>query len=114
MKSVITIVVSLLCSYSIIAQVPTTYFEGKDAFNTFTSLRHSKVQELTTKRMPPVDVERLLKEDRETEGMDIPFRFGHGFDVNYTMKDGIWEEQGAERIWSLKFESLCRYLIIKS
>ena len=105
MKKLITIIYLYLCSYTIIAQVSSTYFESKDAFKSFPELRHTKIQELTAKKMPPFDIEKLLKEDRETEGMDIPFRFGHGFDVNYTMEDGIWEEQGAKRIWSMKIES---------
>jgi len=29
-----------------------------------------------------------LEEDRYLEGLDMPFRFGHGFDVDYTIKDG--------------------------
>ena len=67
MKNVIVLIILLLCFYTIKAQVPTTYFEGKDAFKSFPVLRHSRAQELTTKKMPPIDIEKLLKEDRETE-----------------------------------------------
>ena len=91
MKKVILIVLIsiVLCAFTTKAQVSTTYFEGKDAFNSLLALRHSKVQELAAKKMPPVDVERLLKEDSEMEGMDIPYRFGYGFDVNYMANIGF-------------------------
>ena len=29
--------------------------------------------------------ERLKKEDKEIEGLDVPYRFGNGFDVSYTL-----------------------------
>lgn len=106
MKNIILLFVFFLCAITTTAQVPSTYFESKDAFNSFPVLRYSKVQELTTKRMLPIDAERLLKEDSEAEGMNIPYRFGYVFDVNYTMKDGMWEDRGTEeRIWSLKIKS---------
>jgi len=52
-----------------------------------------------------VNVEKLLEEDQLFEGIDMPYRFGQDFEVNYTLKDGIWLEQNQERIWRLKFVS---------
>ena len=36
---------------------------------------------------------------------DYPFRFGYEFDVNYSLSDGIWEEENGKRTWSLRFSS---------
>ncbi len=99
----------LMCTYTITAQVTTTYFESKDAFKLFSTLRQSKSQDFLTKRMPELDTEKLLKEDEENEGLDIPYRFGYGFDVNYTLEDGTWEELDSMRIWSMKFVSPSAY-----
>lgn len=55
--------------------------------------------------MQQVDVKKLLEEDKATEGLDIPYRFGYGFDTNYTLKDGIWEAQDTIRVWKLRISS---------
>ena len=93
----------LLGSVSAMAQITTTYYERKDAFQMRPELILN--QNIPTKRMGKVDVEKLLKEDFENESKGLPFRFGWGFDVNYTLKDGTWEESGSWRIWSLKIFS---------
>ena len=93
MKNVILLFVFILCVFTATAQVTTTFFKEKDAFKSLPALRQSKSQTLSTKRMPQFDTEKLLREDMENEGMDIPFRFGYGFDVNYTLKDGTWEKR---------------------
>jgi hypothetical protein len=86
------------------AQVSTAFFQEKDAFKTFPALKSvSKV--VPVKRMAAVNVEKLLAEDRELEGLDVPFRFGYGFDVSYTLEDGIWEKSSDVNIWSLKVAS---------
>ncbi|MDR1347102.1 MAG: trypsin-like peptidase domain-containing protein [Prevotellaceae bacterium] len=62
------------------------------------------------KKMQSFDVAKLLKEDRQNEEMkDVPFRFGYGFDVDYTLKDGVWETQDDNNIWSLKISSKGAY-----
>ncbi|MBU0561071.1 MAG: hypothetical protein ABIG69_01005 [Bacteroidota bacterium] len=47
------------------------------------SFTHSVVKSDGVKNMPQIDVESLLMED-ETTTKDLPFRFGYGFDVNYS------------------------------
>lgn len=101
----LSVAVLLMCAFSAIAQVTTTYFEGKDAFKSLPALRQQQSKEISTKRMPKFDTEKLLWEDRENEGMDIPYRFGYGFDVSYSLNDGTWEELDSVRIWSLKISS---------
>jgi hypothetical protein len=37
------------------------------------------------------------------------FRFGYGFDVDYSLADGTWQLQGEKRIWRMKFSSSGAY-----
>jgi len=64
-----------------------------------------KSETISTKTMGHVDVDALLREDIENESKGIPLRIGYGFDVNYGLKDGTWENYGSWRIWSLKIVS---------
>jgi hypothetical protein len=106
MKKLILLFLLLLVAIVISAQVPSILFEEKDAFETFKMLKPSELKTQSVKKMQQiVNVEKLLKEDKENEGLDIPFRFGYGFDVNYTLKDGSWEERDSMKIWSLKISS---------
>ncbi|WP_296849216.1 serine protease [uncultured Methanobrevibacter sp.] len=56
-------------------------------------------------RMPSFDLEKLKKEDNELEGLDYPYRFGKGFDVSFTLDDGIWIDCNNGRLWSMSFVS---------
>ena len=47
--------------------------------------RTSKIQ-----KMPSFNKQVLLEEDAANEGLDIPFRFGKGFDTDITLSDGNW------------------------
>ena len=51
--------------------------------------------------MPNFDVASMLEEDEAVKGIDVPFRFGKGFDVNYSLKDGNWDKTSDGKIWSL-------------
>ncbi|MDR0682999.1 MAG: hypothetical protein LBG15_14295 [Dysgonamonadaceae bacterium] len=102
----------LLCSsLTVSSQVTSYYFENKDAFAEYPFLNHTPKEEIPIKIMPSVDVNKLLWEDEENKGLDIPFRFGYGFDVDYTLKDGMWEERDGKRIWSLRVFSDGAYSI---
>ena len=61
--------------------------------------------------MPSFNVKRLLKEDSLRKGLNIPFRFGKGFDVRYSLKDGKWTEIKNGRIWNLRIHSKGAYSI---
>jgi hypothetical protein len=89
------------------AQVNTTYFEAKDAFKSFPMLKQIPAEQegIVLKEMQTVNVQQLLEEDKEMEALDVPFRFGYGIDVNYTLKDGVWNNLGAENVWSLRITS---------
>jgi hypothetical protein len=102
------IVVALLCSMTLRAQVQSTLFENNDALSRYSELRVP--EEIPVKTMQPVDVQALLDEDQQMEGMmDRPFRFGYGFDVDYKLNDGVWEYLDTVKIWSLKVTSLGAY-----
>jgi len=50
-----------------------------------------------------VDVEKALKETKEEEslGLDLPYRFGKGVEVNYTLENsGDWFETEGGRVCS--------------
>ncbi len=61
--------------------------------------------------MPGFDINRLLEEDEAVKGMDVPYRFGKGFDVNYTLADGKWTEVDSGRVWLMKVTSPGAYSI---
>jgi hypothetical protein len=88
------------------AQVSSTFFESKDAFETFPTLKQKIIKAIPIKTMQQVNVAKLKGEDQSREGMgDVPFRFGYGFDVNYTLEDGTWEKQDSVNVWNLKITS---------
>ncbi|MDR2775080.1 MAG: T9SS type A sorting domain-containing protein [Tannerella sp.] len=93
------------------AQVSTHIFESKDAFKQFSELKQRESVVVSVKQMQAVNTEALLKEDGANASMGVPFRFGYGFDVNYTMDDGIWEERSSVRVWSMKVISKGAYSI---
>ena len=68
--------------------------------------RISKIQ-----KMPLFNKQALLEEDAANEGLDIPFRFGKGFDTDITLSDGNWTNVKNGRLWSIEFESTEAYSI---
>lgn len=88
-----------------VGQVETRYFPEGNA------LDQIKILEKRTKssikhQMPTFDVQKMLKEDAIVDSMkDAPYRFGKGFEVNYTLKDGAWISIDGGRLWSMNFES---------
>jgi hypothetical protein len=110
MKRVIFMLMAFISSAVVSAQVYDYYFEDKDVFDMFPQLQKVDARTMVVKQMPPVDVDKLLEEDRELEGLDVPFRFGYAMDVDYTLGDGKWIEPGdGNRIWSMRFHSKGAY-----
>ncbi|MDR2042676.1 MAG: trypsin-like peptidase domain-containing protein [Tannerella sp.] len=106
-RFILFLAVSCGISLHISAQVYTRFFEGKEAFETVPVLKQAGLikADAVTKQMPPINVMQLLEEDRQNEGMDVPFRFGYGFDVEYTTDDANWVVSGSSRIWKMHFQS---------
>lgn len=94
-------ILSALQSY---AQVETHYYQDGDTTNVLPDYIFHKQDGITIK-MPAFDLEKMRKEDAEVEGMDVPYRFGKGFDVSYTLSDGLWQVVNGGRLWTLTFES---------
>ncbi len=108
-----TIIVLLIIGIAIVssnAQVVTKTFERNKAFDNHPEFEISRITSSVLK-MPNFDVAQMLAEDEAVRGMDIPFRFGKGFDVNYTLKDGHWKNTNNGRVWSLLFQSEGAYSI---
>lgn len=61
--------------------------------------------------MPGFDINRLLEEDEAVKGMDVPYRFGKAFDVNYSLSDGIWTKVDSGMVWLMKVTSSGAYSI---
>lgn len=101
---------SILQSY---AQVETRYYQEENIENVnsdFLRLNiNTKVKKInvntSVKKMPLFDLEKMRKEDTEMEGMDVPYRFGKGFDVYYTLSDGLWHDVDEGRVWTMTIES---------
>ena len=103
-RHLILLFLAVLPALQINAQVQTQYYqEGDTIYFNQDYLRTN----LDTKiiRMPEFDSERMKKEDTEMEGLDVPYRFGKGFDVSYSLTDGQWQNINGGRLWTLTFES---------
>ena len=83
------------------AQVETHYY-GKDEKP---NLRKTISKSTSVKYMPAFDIEKVKKENAELDARTGIFHFGKGFDVSYTLEDGIWEEIDGGRLWTITFES---------
>ncbi|MDR2138369.1 MAG: hypothetical protein LBP50_02300 [Tannerella sp.] len=103
-KFVFTLSILLVCMTGMNAQVYSTLFHRKDAFKTYPALKLIAA-EVPVKQMPELNVETLLAEDREVAGLDVPFRFGYGFEASYTLEDGHWTQSDDVNVWNLKIAS---------
>jgi len=62
--------------------------------------------------MPRFDVKKLLAEDEINKGLDLPYRFGYAFKVDYNMQNsGTWSKVSGGKVWSLKIVSKGAYSI---
>jgi len=105
MNKIITVILILVSGgISTLAQVPTKTFRERKAFETHPRFMNSaKISSM--KKMPKFDVASMIEEDEALKGIDVPFRFGKGFDVNYSLKDGNWDKTSDGKIWSLTVQS---------
>lgn len=105
-----TMLLPLAFSLAGYGQVATTFFPKKDALqrNSYTK-NHRKTTK--TKKMPLFNIQRMMGEDKLNEKLEIPLRFGKGFDVNLTLADGEWTTVENGRLWSMNFQSQGAYSI---
>lgn len=84
------------------AQVETNYYQsGEMSHNPWQSAR----RDMNVRRMPSFDLAQLQREDTIRDSTSGLFRFGKGFDVNYTLADGQWESVEGGRLWTMTFAS---------
>ena len=76
------------------------------------SFSHSVAKSVDIKRMPQINVNSLLEEDKITP-KDLPYRFGYGFDVNYNLENsGSWLQlEDGSRLWRIHIISEGAYSI---
>jgi Dockerin type I domain len=77
------------------------------------SFSRSLKADMHSVKMGDIDVVSLLAEDENEKEMGMPYRFGYGFDVNYTLENsGTWEYlPDGSRIWRLLIECPGAYSI---
>lgn len=107
-KLVYVFVVLFTVGQYINSQVSTTFFNDNNALSKVKSLKNG-ISAKKTRTFPNVNAIQLLEEDAELEGLDVPFRFGEGFDTNITLSDGEWTDVDSGRLWMMKFKSAGAY-----
>ena len=98
LSSILLIFLSSIKGY---AQIETRYYPNRDALNGI----FEGIQTKSVNHLPAFDLSVLQKEDAELDGSDVPYRFGKGFDVSFSLSDGEWQDIDDGRIWSMTFES---------
>lgn len=90
-------------------QIKTEVLSTGGAFIRYPDLSITSV--MVQKEMPSFDFQSLIEEDEANKSKDIPFRFGKGFEVSFTIDDGNWYRKGEKAIWSLIILSKGAYSI---
>ena len=105
MKKLITLPAILLLSFSIMLGQITTQ-EDPISFRMVIPVSFN-MNERTQKKMPAIDLARILKEDMEEEELGFPPRFGYKHRVNYTLENsGEWITlPNGSRLWQLTISS---------
>lgn len=111
MKNLYIYLFYLLIAIKVTAQVPSTIYSEKsrvfDSYPQFYKLRTTAPEII----MPGFDINQLLEEDEAVLGMEVPYRFGKGFDVNHSLADGMWIKVDSGSIWLMKVTSPGAYSI---
>lgn len=110
MKRTIIFLIFLSVLQVVYAQVEAKFFPKGDAFDQVKLIKDHPKTKKTTK-LPSFDIQKLIDEDKLNESMDIPFRFGKGFDTEKTLADGEWSNVDEGRLWSMEFQSSGAYSI---
>jgi V8-like Glu-specific endopeptidase len=91
-------------------QVETRYYPEGDAFEQIKIIsEYTKANKTIV--FPPFDVQKLIEEDELIKELDVPFRFGKGFDTEISLADGEWTKVENGRLWSMGFISEGAYSI---
>lgn len=110
MKRTILTLIFISVLFRTYGQVETKFYPNKNALEQVNFIEnHANANKVKT--FPSFDVQKLINEDKLNKGLDIPFRFGKGFDTNITLNDGDWINIEGGRLWSMEFQSLGAYSI---
>jgi len=109
MKKYILSILLVALIFNLSAQVITQKTISKKVDESIKLTNKSNIDVLT---MPGFDVKKLLAEDEINKGLDLPYRFGHAFKVDYNMQNsGTWSQVNGGKVWSLKIVSKGAYSI---
>lgn len=95
----------LLLTTVVAAQIPSyLYSEKSKVFESYPQFQQLDMiaPEIV---MPSFDIGPLLEEDEALIGMDVPYRFGKAFDVDYALADGNWTKVDSGNVWLMKVTS---------
>ncbi|MCD9855996.1 T9SS type A sorting domain-containing protein [Epilithonimonas sp. JDS] len=101
LNSILTLALYLLTFTQFQSQVTN---EGKPK-----SWELKNIQKPKPINLPSFDLKLIQNEDQlNDKNTEIPFRFGHKFEVNYSLQNsGVWENlANGDRIWRIRFSSV--------
>lgn len=109
MKKYILSIMLVTVIFNLTAQVLTQKTNSKTIEEQIKLSDKSNIDVLT---MPGFDVKKLFEEDEINKGLELPYRFGYSFNVDYDMQNsGTWLQVNGGRVWSLKIVSKGAYSI---
>lgn len=109
MKRLLSIMSMLACLISVNGQIRTAYYSNSECGDSMINIFMKKIEShvVPSKKItiPSAIVSKLLQEDVERDGTDVPFRFGKAIEQNLTLNDGNWVDVDNGRLWSLSIEA---------
>lgn len=108
MKRIYLITILMSIAVLMYGQVQVNYqptAEQLAKINAVNTVARSSVNKMM---LPTFDVQQILEEDRlnQIEDVNIPFRFGKGFDTDLSLnKSGSWQNTDDGRVWTMRFHS---------
>ena len=105
MKRYIIFIITIILYQFVNGQVETRLFTKGDAFNEVDFIKeHPKTNHICI--LPSFDKQKYLEEEELRKDMlDVPFRFGKGFNMNINLSDGEWLDVKGGQLWMMEFKS---------
>ncbi len=109
MKKIFAFLMMFISFVTTNGQIMTTYYGDNEPcdsiIESFLNVVKSSDSQSNKIYIPKVNVNQLLREDKEKDGMAVPYRFGKGIEQNITLNDGNWVKMGDGYLWFLTFEA---------
>ena len=103
-KCLVVLCVCFIASLNAWSQVVTKFYPNGDALDSVPVLQNVAFNAKTLK-MSSFDITEQFRKDSVAARDNKMLHFGKGFDVSYTLSDGIWEDVKDGRLWSMTIES---------